>query len=163
MKKIIIAAVAKNNVIGRSDGKMPWYIKEEFEHFKKTTLGCPVIMGRKTFESLGSPLADRLNIVITRKISLKKQFSEIIIFESLKDAYEFCKSENFESIFIIGGSGIFHEAIKDVDEMIISHINFQAEGDVYFPKIDLNYWIRAVAEKRKEFEIVHYRRKNSGK
>lgn len=163
MKRIIIAAVAKNNVIGSSVGKMPWYLKEEFEHFKKTTLGYPIIMGRKTFESIGKPLEERLNIVISRKINLKKQFSKIIIFDSLNDAYEFCKNEKFESVYIIGGGEIFNEAIKEADEMIISHLYIEADGDVYFPEIDENTWQISSREKRKEFEIVQFKRRFNGK
>ncbi len=158
MEKIIIAAVAKNNVIGRSDGRMPWYLEEEFEHFKKTTIGYPIVMGRKTFESLGAPLENRLNIVITKSENLKKEFGELVVFNSLEDAYKFCSSQNFQKIFIIGGERIFREAMKDADEMIISHLNFEAEGDIYFPKIDLQVWKISSIDKRKDFEIIYYTR-----
>jgi len=158
MEKIIIAAVAKNNVIGRSDGRMPWYLEEEFEHFKKTTIGYPILMGRKTFESLGKPLENRLNIVITSSESLKKEFAKLVVFNSLEDAYKFCGSRNFQKIFIIGGERIFIKAMKDADEMIVSHLNFEAEGDIYFPAIDLQVWKISLVDKRKDFEIIYYTR-----
>jgi dihydrofolate reductase len=160
MKKIIIAAVAKNGVIGKSSGEMPWYSKAEFSHFKKTTLGFPVIMGRKTFESLGKSLGSRLNIILTKNLKLKEKFSEIAIFSDLNNAYNFCQSEKFEKVFIIGGGQIFQKAIDEADEMIISYMDFNAEGDVFFPKIDLNKWYITKREQRKDFEIVNYIRKN---
>ena len=91
MKIILIAAVAKNNVIGRSTGEMPWHSKEDFQHFKQTTFGFPIIMGRKSFESLGKPLKGRLNIVLTKNSKLKEKFEEIMIFNSLEQAYEYCE------------------------------------------------------------------------
>ena len=159
MKKMLIAAVAKNNVIGRSTGEMPWNSKEDFQHFKQTTLGFPVIMGRKTLESLGKPLKGRLNIVLTKNLKLKEKFEEILIFDTLTNAYKFCKFKNYEKVFIIGGGQIFEKAISDADEMIISHMDFNAEGDVFFPKIDSAKWKIASREKRSEFEIVTYTRK----
>jgi len=159
LKIILIAAVAKNNVIGRSTGEMPWHSKEDFQHFKQTTLSFPIIMGRKSFESLGKPLKGRLNIVLTQNSKLKEKFGEIMIFTSLKQAYEYCEAANNEKVFVIGGGQIFEQAITDADEMIISHMDFNAEGDVVFPKIDLSKWEISSREKRSEFEIVIYVRK----
>ncbi len=79
MKVIIISAVAENGIIGRSNGDMPWHIKEEFQHFKNTTLGFPIIMGRKTFETLGKPLKGRENIVITKDVNYSCEFDEVRI------------------------------------------------------------------------------------
>lgn len=160
MKKIIIAAIAKNNVMGRTNGEMPWHLEEELEHFKNTTLGHPIIMGRKTFKSLVRPLDGRLNIVISKNSSSINKNERLVVLNSLKQAYEFCEARDHESAFVIGGGEIFSEAIKDADEMIISHLNFEAEGDIYFPQIDMNIWQISSREKRKNFEIVHYARKN---
>jgi dihydrofolate reductase len=159
MKKVLIAAVAKNNVIGRSTGEMPWNSKEDFKHFKETTFGFPIIMGRKTLESLGKPLKGRLNIVLSKDVKLRKKFKEIIILNSLKKAYEYCEAANNEKVFVIGGGQIFSEAIVHADEMIISYMDFEAEGDVFFPKIDLKKWVISKREQRKDFEIVNYIRK----
>ena len=159
MKKIIIAAVAKNGVIGRTNGEMPWHSKEEFQHFKNTTLGSPIIMGRKTFESLGSPLKGRLNIVLTRNKELNDRFEDIIVFDKLSDAYSFCENKKYEKIFLIGGGSLFPVFIKDADEMIISIMDFNAEGDIYFPKIDDNIWKINSKDKRSGFEIIYYVRK----
>ncbi len=158
MKIIIISAVAKNNVIGRSNGEMPWHVKEEFQHFKNTTLGSPVIMGRKTFETLGKPLKGRLNVIITSNVSLNFPFEDVRIFHSLKAAIDFFQSENREKIFIIGGGEVYKQAINFADEMIISIMNFEAEGDVYFPEYDKSKWEVVNKDKRDEFEIIYYER-----
>ncbi len=160
MRIIIISAVAQNGVIGRSNGDMPWHIKEEFQHFKNTTLGFPIIMGRKTFESLGKPLKGRLNIVITRDIERTFEFDDVKRFYSLNEAIEFCRTPGKEKIFIIGGGEIFKQGINIADEMIISFLDFEAEGDVFFPKIDEKIWKIESNEKRNKFEIVKYVRSN---
>lgn len=158
MKKIIIAAVAKNNIIGRSTGEMPWDLKEETQYFKQTTLGFPVIMGRKTFEALGKPLEGRVNIILTKDSAIKEKFEDILVYDTLNAAYKFCESNNYEKVFIIGGGQVFEKAIDDADEMFISHMDLFAEGDVFFPKIDFAQWNIASRRKRNGFEIVNYKR-----
>lgn len=158
MRLIIISAVAQNGVIGRSNGDMPWHIKEEFQHFKNTTYGFPIIMGRKTFESLKKPLKGRLNIVVTKQESFK--FDDVIKFHSLNEAIDYCRTLNPEKAFIIGGGEIYRQGINLADEMIISFLDFEAEGDVYFPEIDSKVWEELSREKRSQFEIVHFKRRN---
>ncbi|MDR3667630.1 MAG: dihydrofolate reductase [Ignavibacteriaceae bacterium] len=159
MKKIVIAAVAKNGVIGRSNGDMPWHSKTEFQHFKSTTLGSPVVMGRISFESLGSPLKNRLNIVLTKNnMELKDRFPDIIVFDKLNKVYSWCEYQKYEKIFLIGGGSLFPVFMKDADEMIISIMDFNAEGDIYFPDIDVNIWKINSRDKRDGFEILYYLR-----
>lgn len=138
---------------------MPWHIKEEFQHFKNTTLGFPVIMGRKTFNSLGKPLKGRLNIVITKDKALRFEFDDVKKFYSLNEAIEYCKTLKTEKIFIIGGGNVYEQAIKIADEMILSFLIFEAEGDIYFPQINEKSWEIKSREKRDQFEIVYYARK----
>jgi dihydrofolate reductase len=95
LKIIIISAIASNGVIGRSNGEMPWHVKEEFQHFKQTTFGSPVIMGRRTFETLGKPLKGRENIIVTRNRDFKVDFEEIKIFHSIKESISYCESKSF--------------------------------------------------------------------
>jgi len=154
----MIAAVAKNGVIGRSTGEMPWHSKEEFQHFKSTTLGSPVIMGRKTFESLGGALKKRLNIVLTTHNGYDPGNEDVVVLRSLPQAYQYCREKDYEKIFVIGGGEIFREGIKDADGMILSIMDFEAEGDVYFPDIKEDEWIVRNSEKRNEFEIKYYER-----
>jgi dihydrofolate reductase len=160
LKKIIISAVAKNGVIGRSNGEIPWHSKEEFQHFKNTTLGFPVIMGRVTFDTLGKPLKGRLNIIITRNDKLNYNQTDLKIFNNLESAYAFCRMQNPDKIFIIGGAEIYRQAIKTADEMIISIMDFEAEGDVFFPEIDAAVWEIKNREKKQGFEVLFYMRKN---
>ncbi len=162
MKKIIISAVARNGVIGKSNGEMPWHSKEEFQHFKSTTFGFPIIMGRVTFDTLGNPLKGRLNIIISNNKNLDYNFENVKIFNSLNEAFVFCEKNNYEKVFIIGGAKIYKQAMEFADEMIISIMNFEAEGDVLFPKIDDDIWEVASQDKRNEFEIfVYVRRKRN--
>jgi dihydrofolate reductase len=159
--KIIIVAIAKNGVIGKANGEMSWHVKEEFQHFKNTTLGFPIIMGRKTFETLGKPLKGRLNIIVSRNKSYKTDFSEVVITHSLNDAIEAGAQNNPEKIFIIGGGEIYKQAINIVDEMIISFMKFDAEGDVKFPEINKNNWLKTKIDDRELFEIFRYERKKN--
>ena len=156
MKKIIISAVAGNRVIGRSNGEMPWHSKEEFQHFKQTTLGFPIIMGRKTFDALGKPLKGRLNIILTLNSERRYDFDDTKIFNSLENAYSFCEHNNYDKVFIIGGAQIYKKAMLTADEMLISIMNFDADGDVLFPKINDDEWIIESRDKRSEFEILKY-------
>ena len=160
MKKIIISAVAKNRVIGKSNGEMPWHSKEEFQHFKKMTFGYPVIMGRVTYETLGKPLKGRLNIIISQNKKLNYAFEDVKIFHSLDDAFVFCENKNCEKVFIIGGAKIYGLALKSADEMIISIMDFEVDGDVFFPVIDNEVWKVESTDKRNEFEIFYYVRRN---
>ena len=156
----IIVAIAQNGVIGKSNGEMSWHVKEEFQHFKNTTLGFPIIMGRKTFETLGKPLKGRLNLVVSRNKSYKTQFDDVVIKSSLDDAIEHCKSLKPEKIFIIGGGEIYRQAISFVDEMIITFMKFEAEGEVKFPIYKNDEWNREKIGEHELFEIFRYVRKN---
>ncbi len=159
MKIVIISAIAQNGVIGRSNGEMPWHVKEEFQHFKKTTLGYPIIMGRITFETLGKPLKDRLNVVITNQPDYKLPYEEVKIFRTLTEAVEAVSKTNPEKIFIIGGGQVYHQAIDFADEMIISIMKFDAEGDVLFPEIDPGRWKEVSKDERDQFDIITYIKK----
>ncbi|BDQ02435.1 dihydrofolate reductase [Ignavibacterium sp.] len=154
----LIVAIAQNGVIGKSSGEMSWHVSEEFKHFKNTTKGFPVLMGRKTFETLGNPLKERLNIVITRNPEYKTQFDDVLIFSSLDEAINFCREKKFEKIFIIGGAEIYKIAIPIVDEMIISRMKFTAEGDVYFPEFDESNWKKEKIMDKELFEVYLYKR-----
>ena len=134
MTKNIIVAISDNYAIGK-DGKMPWHIKEDLKSFKKITSGHPVIMGRKTYESIGKPLPNRTNIVLTHKY-----IDGVIPVESLDQAYQIAE-EYDTKCFVIGGAKIYESAMKDADEMYITHIHTVVEdADTFFPTIDMNIW-----------------------
>jgi len=155
LKKIIISAKSKNGVIGRQ-GELPWHSKDEFLHFKTTTFGSPIIMGRKTFQSLGKPLKGRLHLVITRQKNFSLSFREVLILNDLETAFAYCEKNNFEKVYVIGGGEIYKQAINYADELIISIMNIEVEGDVFFPAIDPSLWKEISREKRNEFDIVVY-------
>ncbi len=156
----IIVAIAKNGVIGKASGEMSWHVKEEFQHFKDTTLGYPIIMGRKTFETLGKPLTGRLNIVVSKNKNYKTAFNDVVVKSSIEDAINHCKALGPEKIFIIGGGEIYKQAITFVDEMIITFMKFEAEGDVKFPAIIDNEWKIEKIKDHELFEIFRYVRRN---
>jgi dihydrofolate reductase len=155
----LIVAIAKNGVIGKASGQMPWHVKDEFKHFKNTTLGFPIIMGRKTFETLGKPLKERLNIVVSRNQNYKTDFEEVVIKSSLQSAIDYCKELNPEKIFIIGGGEIFKQSIPLADEMIITFMKFDAEGEIKYPEFDSKQWKIEKTMDHELFEVFRYKRK----
>ena len=157
----IIVAIAKNGIIGKANGEMSWHVKEEFQHFKNTTYGYPIVMGRKTFETLGKPLNGRLNIVVTKNLSYKTTFEDVVIKHSLSDALEFGAQKNPEKLFIIGGGEIYKQAIQLVDEMIVTYMKFDAEGEIRFPHFDENDWLKTKINDHELFEIYRYERKKN--
>ena len=156
----IIVAIAKNGVIGKAKGEMSWHVKEEFQHFKNTTFGFPIIKGRKTFETLGKPLKGRLNIVVSKNKLYKTDYDDVVIKSSINEAIEYCNSLKPEKIFIIGGGEIYRQAILFVDEMIITFMKFEAEGEVKFPSINNADWKIEKIRDHELFEIFRYVRKN---
>ncbi len=130
MEKIIIAAMAENRIIGR-DNKLPWRIPEELQLFKKTTMGCPMVMGRKTFESFPAPLPGRRHIVLSRNKKYSPKGAESA--ESLEKAIEMCSP--VKKIFIIGGAEVFRLAMGLTTQILLTVLERDVAGDVSFPEI----------------------------
>lgn len=130
----IIVAIAQNNIIG-GDNSLLWHISEDLRNFKRITSGHPVIMGRKTFESLGRPLPNRTNVVITRQ-DLKIEGCEVV--HSLEEAIALFSKD--EEIFIIGGAQIYAQALNIADKLYITRVEHTYEGDTLFPKWDNEQW-----------------------
>ena len=157
----IIVAIAQNGTIGDKNSLL-WHIKEDMRFFRTTTSGHPVIMGRKTFESLGSkPLPKRTNIVITRA---DREFEGVLIAHSLEEAIRMAGED--EEIFVMGGAQIYREALSVVDRMYITVVERDYEGDTSFPEIDFSQWelVNVVRHERGEeyespFEFRTYDRK----
>ena len=152
----LIACCSKNNVIGK-EGKLPWYYPLDLMKFKQITRGFPIIMGRKTFESFGRALPERLNIVITHNTD-KISTDSVIYVNSLKDAYNVCLNNRFSKCFVIGGESIFKDAIFEADEIILTRILKKIKGDTYFPKIPRNFKIDDIEfDKTEKFNAVFLR------
>jgi dihydrofolate reductase len=136
----LIAAIAKNNVIG-SNNDLPWDLPEDLAHFRAKTLGHTIIMGKRTYESIlarrGAPLPDRKNIVITSDALYQVAFG-VQRYTHITEAL--AEHENDEKIFLIGGVEIFREGLIIADTMILTHINAEYLGDVYFPIVDWKKW-----------------------
>lgn len=134
MKEIgisIIAAVSKNNVIGR-DGKLPWHISEDLKRFKRLTSGHVIIMGRKTFESIGRPLPNRTNIIITRDKNFTPE--EVVVTHSVEEALDIGREkEERGEVFIIGGGQIYTQSMRYADKLYLTVVEEEIEGDTYFP------------------------------
>ena len=160
MKKIIIAAISENNVIGKN-GKLPWSSKEEMTVFKQLTMNKPVIMGRKTYKSLKGILQGRTNLVLSHSAKENSAGKELKFFNSLNSAYEFCEKKNDEKVFIIGGAEVFKEEINNVDEMFISIMKGDFEGDVFFPEINENIWHANMIVYYNDFILYKYIRRSN--
>jgi dihydrofolate reductase len=135
MKISLIVAKSKNNVIGKNN-QLPWHLPADLQYFKRLTMGHHMIMGRKTFESIGKPLPGRTSIVITSN----KDYSApgCVIVHSLKEAINAAKKD--EEVFIIGGAAVFSEALHLADIVYLTEIHENFEGDVYFPELDFLNW-----------------------
>lgn len=131
----LIAAVAKNRVIGNR-GQITWRLPADLKHFKMVTLGHPIIMGRRTYESIGRPLPERTNIVVTR--DPKYRASGCVVVASLEDAFR--AAGDAEEVFIIGGGEIYRQALPLAEKLYITSVEAEPEGDVFFPEINPDEW-----------------------
>lgn len=170
MEKIIITAVSENNVIGKN-GIIPWHIPKDLKHFEELTRDYPVIMGRKTCESIGKPLYARINIVVTRdKKFLDKKF---VICHSIEEAIEraedfnefasdlnvLCKTKHTPKVYFIGGEGIYRQTIHLADRLELTRVHKIVQGDTFFPEINYNEWKEVSRKDFPEFSFVSYVRK----
>ena len=145
-------------MIGKN-GELPWHIPEDMEHFRELTTGNPVLMGRKTFESLPDsvkPLPDRTNIVLTRS----GVEADVYEAESLDEGYRIAEEHGDEKVFIIGGAGVYRQTLDQADKMILTEIKEEYEGDTYFPDFEEDDWVEEKREDHEKFSFVTYTREN---
>ncbi|MFT5440527.1 MAG: dihydrofolate reductase [Alphaproteobacteria bacterium] len=133
----LIAAVARNGIIGR-DGDMPWRISADLKYFKSTTMGKPIVMGRRTFESIGRALPGRLNIVVSRNAGFTADGAETAT--DLDQALEIAALQGGDEVMVIGGGEIYAAALPHADRLYLTEIHTDAEGDVHFPTFDRAQW-----------------------
>jgi dihydrofolate reductase len=158
LRLYLVAAVASNGIIG-AGGKLPWHIPGELQHFKKLTLGHPVIMGRRTWESLKGPLPGRENIVVTRTPGYEAKGAAVA--RSLDAALALCAGEPVA--FVIGGTQLFADALPRADGMVLTEIQRDYDGDTWFPEWDRKQWKESqreahTAEDGTRFDFVLYER-----
>jgi dihydrofolate reductase len=133
----ILAAVAENGVIGR-DGRLPWHLGDDLKRFKRLTMGHTIVMGRKTWESIGRPLKGRRMVVITRQTDYRAEGVEVM--SGLDRALEVAATVGEEQVFVIGGGEIYRLALPRADRLYITRVHANVEGDAYFPELDANAW-----------------------
>ncbi|MCX6755996.1 MAG: dihydrofolate reductase [Candidatus Nomurabacteria bacterium] len=131
----IIVAISKNNAIGK-DNTLLWNIPDDLKHFKEITSGHTIIMGRKTFESIGRPLPNRRNIIITRDASYTHEGTEVV--NSLIKALDACKYE--DEVFIIGGGEVYKQTLPFADKLYVTHVEKEFDADTFFPEIKSTEW-----------------------
>lgn len=137
----MIAAVGENGVIG-SDGAIPWRLPTDFAHFKRTTLGKPLIMGRKTFEGIGRPLPGRTNIIVTRQAGYQPEGVLVAgsLAEALQQAQSIAAADGVDEVMIGGGGEIYREAMPLAERLYVTHVATSPTGDALFPVIDPKQW-----------------------
>lgn len=134
-----IVAMSENNAIGK-DNDLPWRLPDDLKFFKRTTMGCPVLMGRKTFESLGRPLPGRLNIVVSGQEDLELP-EGVLLYNDLKQAMERLEEEGTEQGFVIGGGNIYKQLMPELDRIYLTKVHTVIEGaHTYFPHINHAHW-----------------------
>ena len=163
MQKNIIVAISDNNAIGRNN-ELLWHISADLKFFRRQTLGWPVIMGRKTFESIRRALPGRVNVVISRGFSTGE---EVEIAGSLDEAFAIAESTNLEKCFVMGGGQIYSLALSQADRLIVTHVHTVIDdADTFFPSIDPSEWTVAARselftdeETGYTFEFVEYEKR----
>ena len=159
----LIAAMATNRVIGIRN-TLPWQLPADLQHFKQLTLGHPVIMGRKTFESIGRPLPGRLNIIISRAAYEAPATCRVV--NSIAAAITLCADN--EQAFFIGGEQLYQQALPIADRLYLTEIDITLEGDAWFPAFDRNDWMETQRESHRDdntgyaYHFVTYQRKPTG-
>lgn len=146
----IVVAIAENNAIGKNN-LLLWHLPADLKHFKQVTTGHTIVMGRKTYDSIGKPLPNRRNIVVTRQKELQIPGAEVS--GSLEEALALCAAE--EEVFIIGGAEIYRSAMAATNRIYLTRVHQSYEADAFFPEIDLNLWEEADIEKHLPDEKNH--------
>jgi dihydrofolate reductase len=151
MTVTLIAAVARNGVIG-ADGGIPWHLPEDFAHFKATTLGHTLVMGRATYESIGRPLPGRTTIVVTRDPTWAAD--GVLVAHSVQEALALADGD----VFVAGGASVYETALPYADAQLISEVDLEPEGDTFYPPVDTAEWTEVAREPREGFVIVRWER-----
>lgn len=158
----LIAAIGGQRQLGK-DNKMLWHIKEDFKHFKETTMGHTLLMGRKTFESIGRPLPGRRTLILTRDKSYKAEGCETV--HDLTEAIELAKGRGESEFFVAGGGEVYTQTLDIADKLILSFVDYQGEADAFFPEVDYGKWNEVdrkafnALEKSPAWELVTYSKK----
>jgi dihydrofolate reductase len=163
MKISLIAALAKNNVIGK-ENDLIWRLPVDFKRFKSITSGHYILMGRKTFESLGNPLPNRTHLIVTRNINYPAPEGHYV-FQTVEEAFIFASKLQIDTLYVIGGGEIYNQTINLADELLLTEVDVSPEGDTYFPEFSKEEWRETFREfhpkdekHQYSFSFVNYER-----
>jgi dihydrofolate reductase len=168
MQISLIWAMADNGLIGR-DNTLPWRLPTDMRHFMNTTMGKPVLMGRKTFQSMKAPLPGRTNIVLTRELNWQAEGVRVVhsLEEGIAVAEAQCLIDGQDELMVIGGADIYALALPYASHLYVTHVHDRPDGDVFFPQIDWSAWqcvaqekFAADAKHSADFTIAEYTRRN---
>lgn len=137
----LIAAMDRNHLIG-CENRLPWHLPADLQHFKKVTMGKPIVMGRKTWESLGRPLPGRLNITISRNPDYRAEGAQVV--DSLEAAI--VAAGEADEIMIIGGANLYQQVLSRVDRLYLTRVDAEFDGDAWFPEINAEEWMLSSSE-----------------
>ncbi|PCI51514.1 MAG: dihydrofolate reductase [Alphaproteobacteria bacterium] len=148
VKLSLIVAVAENGVMGK-DNDLPWRISSDLKYFKETTMGKPIIMGRKTFQSIGRPLPGRVNIVITRDKTFTAEgvITALSLEMALEVAMNMALVKGVDEVMVIGGAEIYKLCLPGADRLYLTRVHGDVEGDTYFPTLNSDDWLKASSER----------------
>ena len=158
-----VVALSNNNVIGVNNS-LPWNLKTDLAHFKNYTSNKIIVMGRKTYESIGRPLPNRINLIVSNTI---KEINGAELFKSTEDAInkakELCINKNLNEIIIIGGGYLFRDTLSITNKLVLTKVDCNIEGDIFYPEIELNEWKKLSSENFKkdsdndyDFTVITY-------
>ena len=161
MKISLIVAFDENRLIGNNN-QLPWHLPADLKHFKTITMGHHMIMGRKTYDSIGKPLPGRISVIVTRQRDL--HIDDCIVVNTIEEALEKCNTQ--EEVFIIGGAQIFNYTLPAATDLYVTQIHHQFEGDTWFPEISDKDWMEVSREKIKadeknkwDYSFIQYTRR----
>jgi dihydrofolate reductase len=165
----LIAAVASNGVVGRNN-QLPWHLPQDLRYFKRTTLGKPVVMGRRTWDSIGRPLPGRTNIVISRQSSLEIEGALVVpdLASALTRAAAVAAGEACDELMVIGGAEIYAQALPLADRLYLTEVHAEVEGDAWFPAWNRDQWQELSRERHSacssnpfDYSFVVYQRRKT--
>ena len=158
MRLSIVAAVAENGVIGRG-GRLPWHLSDDLKRFQRLTMGHTIVMGRRTWESIGRALPGRRSIVVSRQAGYHVEANAVEVAAGLHDALRIGEAAGDDEVFIVGGAELYCEALRHADRVYLTRIHAEVNGDTKFPAVDWNNWQlisseRHAADARNEFPFT---------
>ncbi len=150
----IVAAVARNGVIGAGGG-LPWHLPDELRLFKETTLGHVLVMGRRTYESIGKPLPGRTTVVVTRRPDWSPGAEAVVVAHGIDEALTRARAID-EEVFVVGGGELYAAALPLADRLLLTHVDQEPEGDTMFPRVDWSAWREIRRDRGEGWERATY-------